>query len=134
MPHPQCHDRAYKGSPFCAVQAFGRAMPQISSTWHSAAVTLAQVTHAALPDLARTQVAGDAEQLRGGLRFVAALFKAHLLPAALVRCLAGDLAAHTAAGPAQRLHCQPLLAAALVALLQVGASCKCSRYRKSRGP
>ena len=70
------------------------------------------------PDLA-AQVADDAEDLRGGLRFAAALFKAHLLPAALVRGLAADLAAHTGAGPAA-LHCQPLLAAALVALLQVG--------------
>ena len=68
----------------------------------------------------RAKVAHDAEELRGGLRFMAALFKERLLPHALVQSLAADLAAHTAAGGPVQLHCQPLLAVALVALLQVG--------------
>lgn len=79
------------------------------------------------------QVASEAGELRGGLRFLAALLKEHLLPLALIHAAVVDLMSHTAPGPAA-VHSQPMLALALASLLQARrkpleiprqAACRC---------
>ena len=109
----------HQGSPSCDAEAVGAHLRRLRTCYHPVCKT------GGSPDgsnglIWRAKVAHDAEELRGGLRFMAALFKERLLPHALVQSLAADLAAHTAAGGPVQLHCQPLLAVALVALLQVG--------------
>jgi hypothetical protein len=74
---------------------------------------------------APAQVAAEAGELRGGLRFLAALLKERLLPLALVHTAVTDLAGRTVPGPAS-LHSQPLVALALASLLQARAGPPCS--------
>jgi hypothetical protein len=69
--------------------------------------------------VAISQVSEDAAELRGSLRFMACLFKEHLLPIHFVHALVLELLARAEASGGQRpLHSQPMVALGLVSMLQ----------------
>ncbi|KAK9903385.1 hypothetical protein WJX75_004553 [Coccomyxa subellipsoidea] len=80
------------------------------------------------------QVSQEAAELRGSLRFIACLFKEHLLPITFIHTLVLDFLGHVqASGQGAAVHSQALVALGLVSALQCCADAYvCSEALRSR--
>ncbi|BDA50144.1 hypothetical protein COCOBI_15-2720 [Coccomyxa sp. Obi] len=79
------------------------------------------------------QVSADAAELRGSLRFMACLFKEHLLPNHFIHTLVLDFLGHVQAAGEGAMHNEALIALGLVSALQCCADAYvCSEALRSR--